>query len=236
MKVEAIPFTDYVELVESGEGFAQANLGDGEWGCILGETGSNVNGESYEPELQAALVRTLAEPGPYWYGTNPAKRQEDAVRRLAHGFPGVTWVEKDTISEANVRGELGPLLEALSRRDVLLVGNEAVVFSDELREILSPYACVMIHPSEAWRTAEALVAEVESYLDPGVIVLFAAGMASNLVIHELVERGVVIDDVSLLDVGATLDPYAGLRSRKAYRRDEWWRDAYPRNLAWRTDR
>lgn len=232
MTITEIPLEVYVELIASGEPFVQANYGDGEIACILGDPGGNVNGELYEDELRDELRRTLIEHRPIWHGLNAAKRQEERFERwcLDNGV-ALPWVAKDVLSEANVRGEFAPVFEALREREVILVANDVVLAGLDLENplLLETVWDVEIDPTRAWREADEIANDIVSLSDPGQIVLFAAGMATNLVVHRLfpiaLER-----DLTLLDIGAILDPYAGLRTRKAYRRESWWSDAYPRNL------
>lgn len=228
MNPTAIPLAEYVALIERGEPFAQANYGDGEWSCILGHTGANVNGEPYDGRLRDMLRHTLEFPGSYWYGTNPGARREPAARAwVADHAIRATWVEKDTLSEANVRGEFGPFMRALRGRDVVVVGPPHIA---TMHPGTFPIRDHVMIPNNgmAWDAVTVLAPLVYDRIRPGDVVLFAAGMATNLIIHEI--HPFVWDAVTLLDIGATLDPYCGVRSRKAYRRDAWWEGPYLRNL------
>ena len=49
------------------------------------------------------------------------------------------------------------------------------------------------------------------------IVLFTSGMATNVAMARLIP--IIGDAVSMHDIGATLDPYVGINSRGAYRKD-----------------
>jgi len=63
---------------------------------------------------------------------------------------------------------------------------------------------------------------------PGGRGLFAAGVATNGMIWKMwrLLRG----RATLLDIGATLDPYAGVFSRSVYRDPHWQQEIMPRNV------
>lgn len=210
---------DYAVLVRSGVPFAQANYGDGEWACILGHQGGNVNGEAYTVETRDALTRTLLEPVGMWCGTNPGKKlalQVDAW--LKKHRPEVTWLDKEILPSANVNGKLAPFLEAVRERTVVLVGPLHLTALPP--EVFVPVAHVVVPDGRACAVASGTAEKVERLAEDGSLVLFASGMASNIVIHALWPE-MEIRGVTLLDIGALLDPYVGVYSRKGYRKPTW---------------
>ena len=60
------------------------------------------------------------------------------------------------------------------------------------------------------------------------LVLFAAGMAANVMIWRLWPecRG----KATLYDIGAALDPYCGVMSRGSFRERGWRENVMPKNL------
>jgi hypothetical protein len=84
-------------------------------------------------------------------------------------------------------------------------------------------------PKIAWREADTLAEEVEGCVAAGAdVVLIAAGMAAELVIHRAWPR--VRGLASLIDIGSVLDPYVGVFSRSTHRNPIWRRDVMPRNV------
>ncbi len=217
------PVRMYARMIEARIPFAQANYGDGEWECLLGEQGSNVNGEVYTPELAEQLRETLLKHSGMWLGTNPSDRvrgrADDWVR--GHDLQELPWIFKESLSEANVHGGLAPFLKACRSRNVILVGPEHLI--DLPNELIGArFRSVLVHPHDAWRDVDRIVDQVLGHLEPCDLVLFAAGMASNLCIHMLMEDLVLENDqATLLDVGALFDPYVGVLSIKCYRKPEW---------------
>ena len=218
----------YAAMLSSGVNFAQANYGDGEWGCILGHQRTNSQGETYCPELSLALQRTLLEPVGMWCGTNPGQKLRPQVDAwVSDHRVDVPWIYKETLAAANVNGELAPVFRALRTRRVVLVGPRHLSRLPD-NVVGKPAAFVEVPDGTAWQVFERTCADVGAVVQDGDVVLFASGMATNLSVHRLwpTLRG----RVTLLDIGACLDPYGGVVSRKGYRKDSFQNEAKARNL------
>jgi hypothetical protein len=222
----------YTLMIESWMAFAQANYGDGEWACILGNEGGNSNGESYDPELGAKLRDTLFHPSGMWCGMNPGKKLEDEANKwmVLHGLePQMAF--KETLSGANVNGHLGPFFRALKERSkygmLILVGPHHL--NGTVEHVIGPHHFIRVSSTKSWEEAEQTTEKVLNRWERGTVCLFASGMGSNLVIRDLWKT--VIGDGILLDIGAILDPYAGVFSRKGYLKESFQNEAMQRNLA-----
>ena len=208
--------TDYARLIEQRVHFSQANYGDGEWACILGHDGANCQGEVYNPTLRDALRNTLQNPAGQWCGSNPGKKlQADVDRWVQDNNVNVPWVPKEILPSANVNGHLRPFLEAVRTRRVILVGAFHLAELDE--NVIGPFTYVGVPDETAWKFTGQTASKVWTLVQPHDLVLFASGMASNLVIHDLASE--LGEEVTLLDVGALLDPYVGVFSRNGYRKE-----------------
>lgn len=194
----------------------------------MGREGENVNGERYAPRLQNALQTTLLDPAGQWCGINPGKGLRPEVEDwIAEHGVDVPWVWKEALSAANVNGQLGPFFRALRQREVTVVGGPHLM--DLPKDVVGHTSFVEVHESEAWKrsglTARCLLRSVHG----GEVVLFCAGMASNLMIHGLCQEG-GRSDLTLIDLGACLDPYVGVHSRKGYRTTSFQNKAMQNNL------
>jgi hypothetical protein len=219
MNIRVIPIDEYARMVREREPFWQANYGDGEWLCLMGHEGVNVNGERYNRTLAAALRATLLEPTGHWCATNPGRtylEEVDAWVELHQ--PAVEWIEKETLPEANLHGQFGPFLAALRTRDVIMVGPRHLATLPT--SVLWLFQHLPIRDNTAWLKAASTATRVRAAARPGCVVLFASGMASNLVIHRLTPWA-RSNEITLLDVGACLDPYVGVNSRKGYARERF---------------
>lgn len=231
MNVEHVAAGYYLDLLRSNEPFAQANYGDGEWACLLGDGGVNCDGTEYAPALASALRGTLLHPRGQWCGTNPGKKLQERVDAwVAEHAPKVRWLYKETVSGENVNGRFAPFLAVFRARSLLVVGGPHLAALPV--EAFGHYKHVPVHPTEAWRGVARVERLVRAFCHERYrpLVLFAAGMGSNLAIQRLWPevRGW---GATLLDIGATLDPYVGVWSRNAYRRPEFQAETLPLNLA-----
>jgi hypothetical protein len=223
--------TAYAAMIEDRMHFAQAAYRDGEWYCILGHSGGNINGEKYDPALGEMLRRTLLEPVGQWcvfwwdHPTMGKAAKRGALRWLAEHKPKVRWIPDRPIGRANQEGRARPFWAACRTRRVVLVGPrhmENLTLFDVADHIVVPEAT-------AWQHIDRICDEVRAALDgKDELVLFAAGMASNVMIHRLWPecRG----KATLYDIGAALDPYCGVPSRGSFRENRWMENVMPRNV------
>ncbi len=216
----------YAALIRAGLPFAEASYGDGEWQCILGRPGENCDGTKYEPELGEALRHTLLEPVGQWcsFFDVPSPIRDAAIEWIEQHHPAVHWVAQRPYGRAATIGELAPFLQAVRTRRVVVVGPEHLAALPE--EVVGPFVHVQVPMATAWLEVDRIADDVRCAVGMGDLVLFAAGMASNLLIHRL-WRGLS----TMLDVGALLDPYVGVASRRYHSDPEWLLDMKPRNLA-----
>ena len=222
---------EYAFLIRGQGHYAQANYGDGEWACMLGHSGENCNREVYNPYLASLLRETLLRPAGQWCGSNPGKRlKADADAWTQRCRIDVPWADKEILVRANVEGRLGPWLEAVRTRRVVLVGPAHLAKLDAA--VIGAFNFIGVAPRTAWEGWKRTCEDVKAGLRRGAdLVLFAAGMATNIMVHELWPQCVDSGAITLHDVGALLDPYVGVWSRNPYRVAEWQRDILPRNLA-----
>ncbi len=216
---------EYADLIDRSVPFSLANYGDGEWQCILGRQGANAQGGEYTPELREALVQTLKQPpaafeGNYLYGTNPGKKLDEEVTgwRVANlACDDNRWVWKETLSAANVNGKLGPLLKALRRRRVMIVGPEHLAYLGE-RNVIHLNSFVQVPDKNCFTDIDAIIVAIvaEARAKRIKVICFSCGMAAKVMIHRLYQ--IIGDTTILLDMGACWDPYVGRLSRKGYRK------------------
>lgn len=224
----------YLQMLEAGEPFAHASYRDGEWRAMLGYGGTNVDGTEMTAELGDRLRESLKRADGIHAAFWPTEDVGASVRKAAvawieHERPDVRWLEDCPIRRANETGRAAPFFRALRELDVLVVGGPHL--RDLSPDLLGTWQYMPVHDTRAWEDAGRVAYALPSVLDDldADVVLLAAGMASELIIHELwpCVKG---SGVSLIDVGAVLDPYAGVYSRGAYRDPEWRENVMPLNL------
>ena len=222
----------YAALILGGHHFAEASYGDGEWFCILGYEGKTARGQVYNPKLRADLIRTLMEPVGQWccYWGHPTKKvlRAECDAWLEKNQPPVVWFAQRALPPANCHGNLWPLFRALKTRKILLVGPSHL---ERLPDgvIGKPVARVEVHPTDAWKQVDDVCGQVtEAIRETGAdVVLFSAGMAAPVMVHQLWGHR---KDATFWDIGAILDPYCGVFSRKVYVLKTWQDNIMPLNL------
>ena len=219
----------YATMIETGVHFAQANYGDGEWGCILGQRTTNSQGEVYCDKLMHSLRDTLTSPSGMWCGSNPGdKLREEVTQWVEKNEIDAPWVPKETLAAANVNGTIAPLFRTLRGRNVVLVGPRHL--SKMPKKVIGDFRHVVVPDAVAWKVSEKTRLEVMEKLDIDCsTVLFSAGMGTNLMIHELWSK--LRGTVTMIDTGAIFDPYVGVLSRKAYKRDKFLNHSMEANLS-----
>ena len=214
---------DYVDLLSTGFRFVQANYGDGEWACILGHDGANCNGEHYSKPLQKALQDTLHNPphGHVWYGSNPGKKLQDIVSSwlVGEGISQRAWVYKEIISGANVNGKLHDFIGACRTLGPIIVGPKHLR-KPEINDLFNSRGFVAVPDKDAYLAIERTTKDTCKFIEEteASLVLVCSGMASNPLIFDLARK---YDHLTLIDMGACLDPYVANYSRSGYRKDEF---------------
>lgn len=217
-----------VAKLESGEPFAHASYRDGEWSAILGLGGTNCDGTEMTPELGGLLADSLRGAkgiqAAFWPRQDVgARTREMALTWLEAERPDVHWLADCPIRRANEVGLAAPFFRALRGRQVYLVGTDHMMAGGRLPFTLR--RGLGVPGSTAWMWVEDTAGEIVGSSHPTDVILLAAGMASELMIHSLWDG-----TRTIIDVGAILDPYAGVYSRNVYRSEHWRREIMPKNL------
>ena len=210
-------FEDYVARIRERQPFAFSRWGDGEWSCLLGHPGQNCDGHRYTPTLRRDLAAVLLDRPTYDLGLQgfAQRRFGPAIETwLTQRSLSFAWVDADVFTRPSLAGTLEPLLEALSRRVVILVGPQHL---DALT--LFPFTAHVIVPDKNCHEAcdrverEILVALAEAGAEP--VIAFSAGMSANVLIHRLHTRD---HDATAIDFGSLWEPYVGHVTRSYHQR------------------
>lgn len=226
----------YITCIKNDVKFRQANYGDGEWFCIFGKEGQNEQGDIYTKKLRKELIETLTNPQFTFFGTIPQhfthrpqveallRKIEDWVETNLSGH-NLLWVSKDILSNANVKGELGPFIKTLKEKKVMLIGPPHLA---DLK-IFKPCIRITVPLPGAQNVIDETVThiiELERNVD---IICFSSGIATNVMMHKImIEMG---DDApTMLDTGSLWDPYVGVWSRSTYKKEIFQTERMQKNL------
>jgi hypothetical protein len=222
--VSKVYFPDYGDMLIRGLPFALSRYGDGEWCCILGRGGHNCDGHHYFPELQRDLIATLLDPKELifygWLNCSKDAGMEEIEEFIAEEKIDVQWADGDVLMQRSKDGELLPFIEALRRRRMIYVGPPHL---RELRSkgILNWVDFVPIPLKDCYKNKHEIMRVLADSMinhHPD-LVLFSAGMLSNVIIYEM--YAFVQQGITFMDVGSLFDIYAGVKSRKTYRNEDW---------------
>ncbi len=218
MNIAKLPLSYFVDKLRACEPVTFVRYGDGELSCMLGLPGHNCDGTPYTPDLGAALRKTVEQPKPYLYSIGPkvTARQNWFAKKaelyLAGHASAIAWHDSEVLLNASVAGELKPFVDALRRREVMLVGPEHVGTCEAL-----PWtAWVRVPLPGAWEAHARLKEEILREAYRVDVILFSAGMTSKVLIWELYDH--LGGSKSLIDCGSLWDMYSGVDSRSYARK------------------
>ncbi|MFQ5512797.1 MAG: hypothetical protein ACE5FG_00050 [Myxococcota bacterium] len=232
--VRELPIELFVEKLRTGEPFAASRFGDGEWNCILGVEGRNCDDHEYFPELRTELSQVLEGRPPYLLGLQPGALREPGARAIQRFLSSrsldLEWFDSDVFQRAHWEGRFNPFVNALRERRPLFVGPRHI--RAPLSEIFPRGGFVEIPALNCFLARGRIETEIQEELHRAGydVILFSAGMTTNLLIDRLhVEVG---ERVTLIDLGSIWDVYAGRISRRHFH-DDWcdWKEVMRINTA-----
>lgn len=218
-----LSFQDVLTKLKNKEPFAFSRWGDGEWICLLqnerafkkGKPRSNCDGHTYFPDLGEALGNVLKSNPSYYLGMQPLARRimgdEIEAWQKDNGV-NIDWCGSEIFHEASAKREFyEPFMDALKGRTVIMVGPQHLGGGPWDVHIRVP----LMNAWESNYEISVRLAHLVEQNPEDFVVLFAAGMTSNVLLHEI---KCISDDWgqhdTFIDIGSVLDPYFGKKSRK----------------------
>ena len=206
-----------VDQLATNTPVAFSRWGDGEWSAILGKRGQNCDGHAYSAELQRDLTQVLEAKPTYYLGL-----QNAALRRYGPEIEAwlearhldLSWVPSDLWHHASMRDQLGPFIEVLRAREVILVGPERLQSLD----LPFPLATFIEIPlSNCHEVIDGVVRCLEGAIlqHPGAVISLSASMSANVIVHRVHQQ---YPHATLLDLGSLWEPYVGVINRAYHRK------------------
>lgn len=238
--VENLTLNYYIDMIQAHHPFTLARYGDGEMACMFGYSGQNCDDHDYTDRLGHDLRGTIRKgylhERPFHYGlVRVAQKRTPKEVAIINEVYQVPWVDGTVLVDASRAGELYPFIEAIKQhRRVLYIGPPHLrsFFWQELGfwYLGRPGSGYHEIPQKnCYLKFNETLEHIASYirLDKPSLVLFSAGMMSNVLIHRLwPEFG---GSVTMIDVGSLFDGFAGKYSRK-YMHDPKWQALREVNL------
>lgn len=215
MKLIPWPIEEITGLIRAGVPFAFSRWGDGEWSSVMGlnPDGANCDGHLYFAEMRDQLADVLKSRPDYTLGIQPF-----AVREFGElidawlaerGLGDLVWSNADVFHRAQIRDELGPLIDAMRSRTVIVVGP------DHLRafgETFSDHRFVRVPPTTAFLELDRIVDEVLALTDRDsrALISLSLGPPAEIALDRLVRAR---PSCAVIDFGSLFDPLVGVKSR-----------------------
>ncbi len=217
LTLRAVPIDWYVTQLQWRIPIVLSRWSDGEWPCILGEVGENVDHHPYSEELRTDLIRVIRDRPTYTTGLQRllVRNWGPAVQAwLARENLRPDWVAGDVFHDASVADRLGPLIEILRQRGVILVGP-ARLAPLTIFPIRARIETPLVNCHTEWRRIVDETQRAIGRVGPEPVVSVSASMSANVIVHYL---HAVAPRQTILDLGSLWEPYAGHAIRK-YQRD-----------------
>jgi hypothetical protein len=189
--------------------FSWSRWGDGEFNCIFGMDGCNCDGHEYFPDLGKRLERILENQPKYYIGLQElAIERYKGVKRFDDLIKMNNWTSTEILHNASEQGELNQFIKCLQNRKIMLVGPHWL-----LKLPLKLKVFIDVPTSNCWKNYLAINDTIYDTLEPNMVVLYSAGMMSNVLIDMFADT-----DITQIDTGSVFDPYCGKMSRDYHER------------------
>lgn len=220
----------YVDKLNQNTPFSFSRYGDGEWNAILGKPGMNCDGHEFFPEMGKLLKNALLHPLDYIYAIQRAALRGEGRKislLLKENSINLAWHNSDIFHYANIDGRLFPLIQALRKKKVALIGPSHLKNLD--KSCFDYDTFIEVPPKNCFNKIDEIRKNILSYANnkKGIVYSLSASMPANILIHELFP--VLGKENWLIDFGSLWDIYVGVKSRGHYS-SEGWEDKIKVNL------
>ena len=199
-------YEELIKKLQNKEMFSFSRWGDGEFNCLFQDTGKQANCDhhKYFPDLGKRLYDILASSPKYSLGLQNLayKQRKEQIDQLAQTY-NLKWCQADILHRASINGKIQELIDALKDREVLLVGASHLIDIAHKEK----WHFHEIPKTDCWLSYEALKENISGLFRPGIVILYAASMMSEVLIDDFHGQATQID------IGSVLDPYVGVKSR-----------------------
>lgn len=149
----------------------------------------------------------------YFFGMQPLTVASEKILQIEKDFPGIDWVDADSIHNASIDGRLDELFGCLQFSMVVLVGPRHL---SSLGHRFKHFRQWTIPERNCWGDFNDTVVAISSSISVSItknvkplVFLLCASMMSEIIVDQFYGYG-----HTFIDMGSVLDPYAGVRSRR----------------------
>ena len=205
-----LTFDDICRNLKERENFSFSRWGDGEWICLMGNSGKNCDGHPYFPDLGLTLAGILIQDQTHHMGMQPfaMKRHGAEISTWCkENEVRMEWCDADIIHDASIADRLNDMGVAMAGRKVILVAP------DRLAQMAWRYKAAHVHVplTNCWKWRNTIHADILDEIDKDSVILYCASMMSKVLIARLVnEYG---NTITQIDIGSAFDPLCGFATR-----------------------
>lgn len=207
------------ELADPRKPFTFSRWGDGEWRSLLGlgANYANCDGHHFFPEMGLQLQQVLQAKPVYRLGMQSLavklfKAKIEAFLQR-HALTKLTWYDADVFHKAAIYNKLDKVVEAVSKRKVLLVGPA------HLRKVPFPvWKYVQVQSKNVYQQLNSILMQLFEILanetEP-LLISVSASMPAEIIVDELYKRHG--GKHTIIDFGSLWDQLVGVKSRSYMR-------------------
>jgi hypothetical protein len=204
---EKVTYAKMIYNLNAGKNFKFSRFGDGEWNCIFSKSGQNCDGHKYFKDLGESLAKVILSEPQYTVGLQPLSMsydRTDMIKNFCRGLK-INWVNADLLHSASIDNELDKFITAIQSRYVIVVGPP------HLAAFFNYGVHIVIPTVDCWLSYQEIKKQISFHIEESqnAVVLFAASMMSEVLIHDFKDH-----DHTFIDVGSVFDPFCGVKSRR----------------------
>lgn len=208
----------YVDRINNRDLFSFSRWGDGEWrAAMFKRTRNHVNCDKHPfyPAMNSQLAAVLRSQPEYEMGIQGLALKcygGDIRRFIRANCPDIAWFEADVFHKASAKGRIRPLLEAVRRIPLLVVGPAYLKSGHNLLQFSN---FVEVPPRHCFLRLDAIYDNTliaAKSLPTPFLCAISASMPAEILLDRLYPH--LKDSAFLIDFGSLYDPFVGNNTRK----------------------
>lgn len=212
------PFLYYVHLLQDRIPFSFSRWGDGELAAVFQVAGSNCDGHIYFPQMGFDLKGVLVDPaGSHFRGILPVGRRTypEQLERLTNNYD-LKWWDGKVILDANLSGNLSPMVKEFKKRKIIYVGPERLMGLDGI--LFSYDRFIPVPLVNAYLEIMGVISEIKGMIWDFDLILYSCGPMAKIIINEIAHE---YPWITQIDLGSMMDGYIGLQTRSYHGKRDW---------------
>jgi|TARA_R110000824_G_scaffold56467_4_gene154601 hypothetical protein len=222
VQVRSISISGYVELLKRNHKFSYTRWGDGEWGCVFGAEGQNIDKHKYFPEMAECLRTALKNDKGYQKATWPYSApmlnniKPQVEEYLSKHKLSKDWYDARVWEDACLDSTIDLLVQQMETMNVVFITEP------DKRKLPIKYVGFIDIPSvDCFLAKEDIKTAMRTALTQydDIVFAFSASMATNVIVDEMYDE--IGDRCWMIDFGSIWEPLIGKITRSYHRLYPW---------------